>query len=172
MNFVSRTGHLFLPLLAALFAAGILPLKALAAEPSRTMSDRIRTLIPELEAYIGGGMKSFDVPGLAIGIVTDDKLIYAKGFGTRSKGGEPVDTKTIFQIGSTTKAFLAATSPLPWTRASLNGMIVSSTSIPIFSSRTLGSRASSACSISSRSVRGFRRTSMTDWGCSVLMRRA
>jgi CubicO group peptidase (beta-lactamase class C family) len=109
MNFVSRTGHLFLPLLAALFAAGILPLKALAAEPSRTMSDRIRTLIPELEAYIGGGMKSFDVPGLAIGIVTDDKLIYAKGFGTRSKGGEPVDTKTIFQIGSTTKAFLAAT---------------------------------------------------------------
>ena len=26
-------------------------------------------------------MKSFDVPGLAIGIVAGDKLVYAKGFG-------------------------------------------------------------------------------------------
>ena len=33
-----------------------------------------------------------------------------KGFGVRSKtGGEPVDTRTVFQIGSTTKAFLATT---------------------------------------------------------------
>ena len=27
----------------------------------------------------------------------------------RSKGGKPVDTRTVFQIGSTTKAFLATT---------------------------------------------------------------
>ena len=55
-------------------------------------------------------MKAFDVPGLAIGIVAGDKLVYAKGFGVRSKGGGvPVDTRTIFQIGSTTKAFLATT---------------------------------------------------------------
>ena len=50
-------------------------------------------------------MKAFDVPGLAIGIATGDKLVYAKGFGVRSEeGGVPVDTRTIFQIGSTTKA--------------------------------------------------------------------
>ena len=54
-------------------------------------------------------MKAFDVPGLAIGIVAGDKLIYAKGFGGRRKGGgELVDARTVFQIGSTTKAFLAA----------------------------------------------------------------
>ena len=46
----------------------------------------------------------FDLPGLAIGIVADDRLVYAKGFGVRRKGGEPVDTETVFQIGSTTKA--------------------------------------------------------------------
>ena len=50
------------------------------------------------------------MPGLAIGIVAGDKLVYAKGFGVRSKGSSvPVDTRTIFQIGSTTKAFLATT---------------------------------------------------------------
>ncbi|HEU0155695.1 MAG TPA: serine hydrolase domain-containing protein, partial [Stellaceae bacterium] len=46
--------------------------------------------------------------GAAVGIVADDRLVYAKGFGVRRKGGgEPVDAKTVFQIGSTTKAFLA-----------------------------------------------------------------
>ncbi|MGA9577429.1 MAG: serine hydrolase domain-containing protein [Terrimicrobiaceae bacterium] len=83
---------------------------ALAAEQSKTgapIEDRVQTLIPEFEA---SGMKGFDVPGLAIGIVAGDKLVYAKGFGVRSKGSSvPVDTRTIFQIGSTTKAFLATT---------------------------------------------------------------
>jgi CubicO group peptidase (beta-lactamase class C family) len=73
------------------------------------MPEKIQALVPELEAYIAKGMKDFDNPGLAIGIVTGDKLVYAKGFGARKKGGEPVDTKTVFQIGSTTKAFLATT---------------------------------------------------------------
>jgi CubicO group peptidase (beta-lactamase class C family) len=72
------------------------------------MEQRIQAIVPELEAYIQNGMKAFDVPDFAIGIVHGDKLVYAKGFGVRSKdGGAPVDTKTVFQIGSTTKAFLA-----------------------------------------------------------------
>jgi CubicO group peptidase (beta-lactamase class C family) len=81
-----------------------------ATQTPPTMEDRVRALMPDLEAYIASGMKAFDVPGLAIGIVAGDKLVYAKGFGVRSKGaGVPVDTRTIFQIGSTTKAFLATT---------------------------------------------------------------
>ena len=64
---------------------------------------------PALEAYIADGMKDFDDPGLAIGIVSGDRLVYAKGFGVTRKGGTPVDPDTIFQIGSTTKAFLATT---------------------------------------------------------------
>ena len=55
-------------------------------------------------------MKTFDCPGLAIGIVADDRLVYAKGFGVRSKSaGAVVDANTVFQIGSATKGFLAAT---------------------------------------------------------------
>ena len=84
------------------------PVAAFAqADPS--METRINELVPKLETYITDGMKAYDSPGLAIGIVAGDKLVYAKGFGTRTKGGEPVDTRTVFQIGSTTKAFLSTT---------------------------------------------------------------
>ena len=90
-----------------------LPNTAKAAEPSQTkatMADPVQELIPEIEAYITSGMKGFDIPGLAIGIVANNRLIYAKGFGVRSKSnGLAVDTRTVFQIGSTTKAFLTAT---------------------------------------------------------------
>src|SRR4029077_1397642 len=56
------------------------------------------------------GMKAFDVPGVAVGIVTGDRLVYAKGFGVRSKsGGAAVDPQTVFQIGSAAKGFLATT---------------------------------------------------------------
>ena len=80
----------------------------------------MRALIPDIEAYIASGMKGFDVPGLAIGIVASDRLVYAKGFGVRSKSsGLPVDSHTIFQIGSNTKAFLAATEAIMVDRGKL-----------------------------------------------------
>ncbi|HXF43806.1 MAG TPA: serine hydrolase, partial [Pyrinomonadaceae bacterium] len=48
-------------------------------------------------------------PGLAIAIVKDDKIVYAKGFGVREIGkSDPVDEKTVFAIGSASKAFTAA----------------------------------------------------------------
>src|SRR4029077_3579558 len=78
--------------------------------PDQALETRIQGVIPDLEQYIASGMKAFDVPGLAIGIVANDKLVYGKGFGVRAKeGGATVDTRTVFQIGSATKAFLAPT---------------------------------------------------------------
>jgi CubicO group peptidase (beta-lactamase class C family) len=83
---------------------------AQVTDPSPNTEGRIRALVPDLEAYASSAMHVFGVPGLAIGIVAGDRLVYAKGFGVRSKaGGAPVDARTVFQIGSTTKAFLAAT---------------------------------------------------------------
>jgi CubicO group peptidase (beta-lactamase class C family) len=100
-------------LIAAVLTSVSLPGGARAAELSESgpsLEARIETLIPEIETYTAGGMKAFNAPGLALGIVANDRLVYGKGFGVRSKaGGAPVDTRTVFQIGSTTKAFLAAT---------------------------------------------------------------
>jgi len=85
------------------------------------MAARISGLIPDLEAYIRNGMKAYDVPGVAVGIVTGDRLVYAKGFGVRSKsGGAPVDPRTVFQIGSLTKGFLAGTMAIMVDRGKLN----------------------------------------------------
>src|SRR5262245_11735486 len=96
---------------------------AKGAEPSETkatIEGRVQELIPEIEAYITSGMKGFDIPGLAIGIVANNRLIYAKGFGVRSKSNRlPVDSHTIFQIGSTTKAFLTATMAIMVDRGKL-----------------------------------------------------
>jgi CubicO group peptidase (beta-lactamase class C family) len=84
------------------------PLRAQqVASPTRAS---IEALLPDFEKQVAEGMKAFSVPGAAVGIVHDDKLIYAKGFGVRVSGRpEPVSPETTFQIGSTTKAFLATT---------------------------------------------------------------
>jgi CubicO group peptidase (beta-lactamase class C family) len=99
---------------AALYFASSLSNGVSAAEPPKS-EQPVQGVIAagieaQVETYIAGGMKAFDAPGLAIGIDADDRLIYGKGFGVRSKaGGLPVDTHTVFQIGSTTKGFLSAT---------------------------------------------------------------
>jgi CubicO group peptidase (beta-lactamase class C family) len=111
------------PLMAVVLSDAGLPNVVRAEEASKSaasMEARITALIPNLETYIRGGMKTFDVPGLAIGIVTGDRLVYAKGFGVRSKtGGALVDTRTVFQIGSVTKGFLATTIAIAVDRGKL-----------------------------------------------------
>jgi CubicO group peptidase (beta-lactamase class C family) len=62
-----------------------------------------------LEADVTRVMKTFDVPGIAIAIVKDGKVIAARGFGVRMLGDPaPVDAKTLFEIASNSKAFTAA----------------------------------------------------------------
>jgi CubicO group peptidase (beta-lactamase class C family) len=109
---VARAGAAAMLAAAVLFTAQLASVaRAQSQSNSATpMEARVSALIPAFEAYIQSGMKAFDVPGLAVGIVTGDRLVYAKGFGVRRKsGGAPVDPRTVFQIGSLTKAFLGTT---------------------------------------------------------------
>ncbi|MFC5513008.1 serine hydrolase [Massilia jejuensis] len=63
----------------------------------------------DLEQDVGRVMQAFDVPGIAIAVVKDGKVVAARGFGVR-KLGEParVDGRTLFEIASNSKAFTAA----------------------------------------------------------------
>src|SRR6188768_1801102 len=55
-------------------------------------------------------MKAFDVPGIAVAIIKDGKVIHSKGYGVRSlKTMQKVDENTLFGIASNSKAFTAAT---------------------------------------------------------------
>ncbi|OJJ21729.1 hypothetical protein BKI52_14605 [marine bacterium AO1-C] len=63
----------------------------------------------KLDAYIQKGMKDWHIPGLAVAIVKDDKVVFMKGYGVKELGTqEKVDENTLFMIGSNTKAFTAS----------------------------------------------------------------
>ena len=59
-----------------------------------------------LDGYVLRGMKQWEIPGLAIVIVKDGKVVLSKGFGQRAiNSPEPVDENTLFIIASNTKLF-------------------------------------------------------------------
>ena len=63
----------------------------------------------DLDSYVAAAMKTFEVPGMAVAIVKDGKVLIAKGYGVRQLGDPaPVDEFTMFAIGSNTKAFTTA----------------------------------------------------------------
>ena len=62
-----------------------------------------------LDEYVNQSLKDWSVPGLAIAVIKDDRIVLAKGFGVRELGKpEPVDERTVFAIGSSSKAFTSA----------------------------------------------------------------
>ena len=63
----------------------------------------------DLDSWVNRTMKEFEVPGIAVGIVKDGKVVTAKGYGVRKLGElGRVDEHTVFGIASNTKAFTAA----------------------------------------------------------------
>lgn len=66
-----------------------------------------------LDNYIESALEKWKVPGVAIAIVKDGKIILTKGYGFRDiEKKTKVDENTLFQIGSTSKAFTSATIAL------------------------------------------------------------
>jgi CubicO group peptidase (beta-lactamase class C family) len=81
----------------ACFLLMALPLRAQQGPPA------------DLDDYVARAMKTFDVPGMAVAIVKDGKVVVSKGYGVRKLGeAAPVDQNSLFGIGSNTKAFTAA----------------------------------------------------------------
>lgn len=87
----------------SLFAAAILAAASAVSLGAQTAPP------PDLDAYVANTMKTFDVPGIAVAVVKDGKIVLAKGYGVRKLGDPtPVDEFTMFGIGSNTKAFTTA----------------------------------------------------------------
>lgn len=61
------------------------------------------------DAFLAAAVRDWHVPGLAVAVVKDGEVVFAKGYGVREVGKPaPVDTHTRFAVGSTTKAMTAA----------------------------------------------------------------
>lgn len=60
------------------------------------------------DAYVARAVTDWNVPGLSIAVVKDDRVVFLKGYGQRSlEGRDAVGPDTLFAIGSTTKAMTA-----------------------------------------------------------------
>ncbi|MBB2151102.1 serine hydrolase [Pedobacter gandavensis] len=63
----------------------------------------------QVDSLVEKTLTTFNVPGIAVAIVKDGKVIHAKGYGLRSLSTkEPVNENTFFGIASNSKAFTAA----------------------------------------------------------------
>ena len=86
------------PLTAAAWLAAISTLavpeqRAVAADDMATdgsIDQRLAAFIPNLEDYVSANMKSFDVPGLAIGIVSGNKVNFGPVTGEIRFDASPV----------------------------------------------------------------------------------
>jgi CubicO group peptidase (beta-lactamase class C family) len=108
---------LCLAVCCALFVfAGSVGAQAPAAVPASlpiSTHDIVQPMLPaqlqDFGAYVDSARKTFDVPGIAVAIVKDGKVVMEQGFGLREIGKpDPVDAHTLFAIASNTKAFTAA----------------------------------------------------------------
>jgi CubicO group peptidase (beta-lactamase class C family)/pimeloyl-ACP methyl ester carboxylesterase len=101
----------------------------IAAEKSRLTSEQVTHAIQELEQLAQKQIQENALPGLAIGVVFQDKVVYAKGFGVCDVNTKaPVDADTVFQlaslskpIGSTVVAELVGEGKITWD-SKLNGL--------------------------------------------------
>lgn len=84
-----------------------------ATPPPARIDDTARPALPpdlaDFAAYVDSARKTFGVPGIAVAIVKDGKVVMEQGFGDKSLDPkQPVDAHTLFAIASNTKAFTAA----------------------------------------------------------------
>jgi len=78
-------------------------------ETGRKNSERIAGL----DAYFQKSLNDWEVPGMAVAIVTKDSILFAKGYGIKDiNTKQKVDANTLFAIASNTKSFTASSIAL------------------------------------------------------------
>jgi len=91
----------------AALSLSLFPLAA-CSRPEPRGSASWEMLIPELEKRIPPLLEESIVPGLAIAIINDAKLVWRRGFGVKDSGSkQPVDKNTAFEVGSVSKTVFA-----------------------------------------------------------------
>jgi len=90
-----------LPAVTALLVAVTLPRADAAPPPAPPLA--------AIEADVERARREFEIPGVAVAVVKDGRVVLAKGYGVKRQGGPAaVDSDTLFAIASNTKAFTSA----------------------------------------------------------------
>src|SRR6202012_1366051 len=70
--------------------------------------NRSKFIPDSLDVYVNRALTNWRIPGVAVCIVKDGKVVMMKGYGIKELGlNSKVDENTLFMIGSNTKAFTA-----------------------------------------------------------------
>jgi CubicO group peptidase (beta-lactamase class C family) len=60
------------------------------------------------DAFVTAVIQKYEVPGLALSVVRDDQVVYARGFGVERLGAsEPITSRHLFHFASVSKPFVA-----------------------------------------------------------------
>ncbi len=86
-----------------------LGLLLLLAQKIFAQTDSLPSFIKDsLDIYVERALTDWKIPGVAVCIVKNGKVVVMKGYGFREKGAnDKVDENTLFMIGSNSKAFTA-----------------------------------------------------------------
>ena len=76
----------------------------LAAQPLNTPLNTAK-----IDSLAEAVLKAWQAPGCAVAVIQGDRVVFQKGYGVKELGNaDPVTSRTVFAIGSTTKAFTTA----------------------------------------------------------------
>ena len=88
---------------------GLCLLALLLASSLRAEDRSLAAKLRDFDAYAAKGVADWKVPGLAVALVQDGRVVFTKAYGVREiHKPAPATTRTLFAIGSTTKAMTAA----------------------------------------------------------------
>jgi CubicO group peptidase (beta-lactamase class C family) len=91
-------------------AASLCAALALVTQATTLSAQSTKSSIPpDFDAYVARVLQTFKVPGAAVAIVKDGRVVLARGYGVRTLGEPtPVDADTRFGIASNTKLVTAS----------------------------------------------------------------
>lgn len=85
----------------------------ISSATAKAQQRSIDSRLEGFDAYMAQVLKDWNVPGIGVGIVVKDKLVFAKGYGYRDYGKKlPFTQNTVQPIASNTKLFTAISAGL------------------------------------------------------------
>ncbi len=87
-------------------ALSIVGATLVASEPVQVVDATMQERLEKIDPLMNRALETLKIPGMAIGVVVDGKVVFTKGYGIRDFSDPlPVTENTLFAIGSCSKAF-------------------------------------------------------------------
>lgn len=119
----------------------LLPLLALAAAAAAAPAGKTADFTPqarEIERLAEGVVTQARIPGMALAIVQDGKVVSLRGYGVvDSRNPQPVGTDTVFRVASLSKAFAGTLSAMLVSEGAMSWDSPIANQLPAFSLRDL-----------------------------------